>query len=60
VRIELELERMQGTIGGTLAVDDALASEFYGWLELISRLEHASATVRTRGDPAARPKEAGR
>jgi hypothetical protein len=60
VRIELELERIQGTLGGMLAVDGSPAGGCYGWLELISRLEHASATVRARGDPAAQPEKAGR
>jgi hypothetical protein len=41
VRIVLELERIGTTIRGQLAVGDAAEGEFFGWLELIGRLERA-------------------
>jgi hypothetical protein len=44
VRVSLELRPAQNTIAGELAVEDAAATDFYGWLELIELLEHAAQT----------------
>ena len=46
VHVELDLEGITTTIGGRLAVDGGAAREFYGWLELIDRLERARAGTR--------------
>ncbi len=35
----IEFEPTEGTISGRLSVEGLPATEFYGWLELINRLE---------------------
>jgi hypothetical protein len=47
----LELDRNEQTISGRIAVDDVPGADFYGWLELISRLG------RVAGSPAANQSE---
>jgi hypothetical protein len=42
VRVELLLRPAVGTIAGRVAVGDAPATEFYGWLELIDRVGRAA------------------
>ena len=41
VRVVLELEYDERTISGRIAVNDSPCPDFYGWLELIDRLERA-------------------
>ena len=53
VRVVLEIERQQSTISGQLAVNGAPARGFFGWLELIDRLERAIASSGTQSDGAA-------
>jgi hypothetical protein len=53
VQVVVELERTGSTISGHLAIAGASATEFFGWLELIDRLERAappSAQERQTGD----------
>ena len=45
VRVVLELEHDERTISGRIAIDDKPGREFYGWLELIDRLERAKDGV---------------
>ena len=42
VRVELELEHDERTISGRIVVNDHPGRDFYGWLELIDRLERAT------------------
>jgi hypothetical protein len=46
----LEIETAAGTISGQLAIEDAPARSFYGWLELIDRLERATNRGETASD----------
>jgi hypothetical protein len=46
VRALVEIERNHRTISGQVTINEAPATEFYGWLELIDALERAS---RPRG-----------
>jgi hypothetical protein len=48
VRVVVELQVVADTIRGQIAVENAPAVDFFGWLELINRLERASADRRTR------------
>jgi hypothetical protein len=41
VHVVLEIERSSDTISGRLAVGSGAPSRFYGWLELIDRLERS-------------------
>lgn len=62
----IEIEREAGTISGQLAVEGAPARDFFGWLELIDRLERATdhrgakSTGRDRAVTCARPDLSGR
>jgi hypothetical protein len=38
----LELQHDERTISGSIAVDDNPPRSFYGWLELLDRLERAT------------------
>jgi hypothetical protein len=42
VQVVVELERTGSTISGHVAVAGAPPTEFFGWLELIDRLERAA------------------
>jgi hypothetical protein len=42
----VEMEPTGGTIHGRVSVDGAPPSGFFGWLELIDRLERAAAARR--------------
>jgi hypothetical protein len=42
VVLELEHERDQPTISGRIAVNDNPECDFYGWLELIHKLQRAT------------------
>jgi hypothetical protein len=42
VRALVEIEQNHRTISGQLTINDAPATEFYGWLELIDALERAA------------------
>jgi hypothetical protein len=46
VQVMVEMEPTAGTIRGRISVDGAPASGFFGWLELIDRLERAAAARR--------------
>jgi hypothetical protein len=46
VRVTLDIEPAGKTIRGELAVEDGPASAFFGWLELIARLERETAEIR--------------
>jgi hypothetical protein len=56
VQAMVEIEHSGNTIKGKLAIEDAPATEFYGWLELIDRLERAAST-QTAPDQRAPPAE---
>lgn len=46
------LERDEDTISGRIAVNDNPGPDFYGWLELIDRLERATdSRLPPKGDP---------
>jgi len=42
VQVSLEIERVAETVGGQLAIEGAAPRRFFGWLELIDRLERAA------------------
>jgi len=42
VQVTVSLEPAAETIQGRIAVDGAPATEFFGWLELIGRIERAA------------------
>jgi hypothetical protein len=42
VRVVLELTDSEHTISGRITVDDTPRGDFYGWLELIGRLQRAT------------------
>ena len=42
VQVVVELERTGSTISGHVAVAGSTPTEFFGWLELIDRLERAA------------------
>ena len=44
VRVVLELEHDERTISGRIAVNDDPERDFYGWLELIHKLERATGS----------------
>ena len=58
VQVVVELERTGSTISGHVAVAGAPPTEFFGWLELIDRLERAS--VGAGQAPLAEPEDEGR
>ena len=43
IRAVIEIERGERTISGQLAINDAPAKGFFGWLELIDLLERATS-----------------
>jgi hypothetical protein len=49
VHVALDIERIDGTISGRLAFGGTRVVRFYGWLELIDRIERALAP---HGQPA--------
>jgi hypothetical protein len=55
----IEIERDKSTIKGQIAIDDAPAKGFFGWLELIATLERAT-TDPPRGPAVSSPAEDGR
>ena len=46
----IDIVQTTGTVSGRMAVGDAAATEFFGWLELIDRLQSAAETP-TRDAP---------
>jgi hypothetical protein len=42
VRVVIEIERCQRTVRGEIAVAEAPAIPFFGWLELLEALEQAT------------------
>jgi hypothetical protein len=57
VRVVVELQPVADTIRGQIVVEDAPAIDFFGWLELIDRLQRA-ASAATPG-PAEDPNRVG-
>ncbi|HUA07449.1 MAG TPA: hypothetical protein VMB27_26340 [Solirubrobacteraceae bacterium] len=51
MRVIVEIERGATTVNGQITVDGTDPRDFFGWLELIDRLERA-AGHRSTGDPA--------
>jgi hypothetical protein len=52
VKVVLELERGEHTISGRIVVNDHPGRDFYGWLDLIERLERATdSEFPHRGGP---------
>jgi len=51
----VEIDNGAETISGLIAVEGAPAGTFYGWLELIDRLERAASARGAETDPAPRP-----
>jgi hypothetical protein len=52
VKVVLELEHDERTICGRIVVNDHPGRDFYGWLELIHRLERATDSEQPHGgDP---------
>jgi hypothetical protein len=47
VRVLLELTNDERTISGRIAVDEIPCGDFYGWLELIDRLQRATGIPGT-------------
>lgn len=43
VRVVVEIEHTGNTITGRIAVEGCPADRFYGWLELIDRLDRAAS-----------------
>lgn len=54
VTVVVELKRTSATISGQTSIDGAAATEFFGWLELIDRLERAAGS-RLDGSPPISP-----
>ena len=53
VRVVLKLVPGEETISGRIAVDDVSEGDFYGWLELIDRLQRAiGGPVTKQGEEA--------
>jgi len=52
VRVMVEIDSEAETISGLLTVEGAPAATFYGWLELIDRLERATSPTGAEPDPA--------
>jgi hypothetical protein len=42
VRVMLEIQHTGNTVSGRVAVEGSSPTDFFGWLELIDRLERAS------------------
>jgi hypothetical protein len=51
VKVVLELEHDERTICGRIVVNDHPGRDFYGWLELIDRLERATDRESPDGGP---------
>ncbi len=56
VRVLLEIRHTGKTVSGQVAVEGSSPSDFFGWLELIDRLERASEGAA----PLAEPEDEGR
>jgi hypothetical protein len=46
------IERTDRTVTGAVSVEGAPTSGFYGWLQLIDKLDRAAGRGRGPGDPA--------
>ena len=55
VRVMVEIDSGAETISGLISVEGAPAGTFYGWLELIDRLDRAASPHTAETDPAPRP-----
>jgi hypothetical protein len=51
-RVVIDIVQATGTVSGRVAVGDQTATEFFGWLELIDRLQSAAGTPAHRSDPS--------
>ena len=58
VRVLLEIRHTGKTVSGQVAVEGSSPSDFFGWLELIDRLERASAGADQA--PPEEPEDEGR
>ncbi len=54
-RVVIDIVQTTGTVSGRIAVAGEAAAEFFGWLELIDRLQSAAgiATVEAAMEPPA-------
>lgn len=43
-RVVVDITQTSNTVSGRVTVGDGAATEFFGWLELIDRLQSAAAT----------------
>jgi hypothetical protein len=55
VRVLVEIRHTGQTISGQVAVEGASPNDFFGWLELIDRLERAAETGASHGRDTAQP-----
>lgn len=66
MRVLLEIRHTGNTVSGQVAVEGSSPREFFGWLELIDRLERASegapegASEGASRTPLAEPNDEGR
>jgi hypothetical protein len=51
VRVTVEIARSSDTITGQIAVEGASATSFFGWLDLIDRLERAAGLRGSEQSP---------
>jgi hypothetical protein len=57
VRVLVEIRHTGQTISGQVAVEGASPIDFFGWLELINRLEHAAERGASLGQPREEPRQ---
>lgn len=57
VRVLVEIRHTGQTISGQVAVEGASPSDFFGWLELIDRLERAAERGPSLMQPCEEPRQ---
>lgn len=57
VHVVLDIERTEDTISGHVAAEDAPASGFFGWLELLDRLERAAGALGPQSESGRRRRQ---
>jgi hypothetical protein len=57
VQVLIEIAPTEGTIRGEISVEGTPATDFFGWLELIDRLERAADVSRLRQTAETRREE---